>query len=57
MRWGRPDSRNLLSYKSTVDREETVMPKWAVFALGILAGAVVAPKLRSLIPGLPSVGG
>ena len=31
------------------------MPKWVIFLLGVGAGAIVAPKIRSFVK-LPSVG-
>jgi len=31
------------------------MPKWLVFVLGVAGGAILAPKIRSLVK-LPSIG-
>jgi len=33
------------------------MNKWVWLGIGVIVGAVVAPKIRSFLPSLPSVGG
>jgi hypothetical protein len=33
------------------------MNKWVWLGIGVVLGAIVAPKIRGFVPGLPSVGG